>query len=482
MLNQSLAEIRPTSRLYPAVTLLAAISIFVIDTFTSLDIAIAVLYAVVVMVSANFLNPRGVITVSSLCMLLTLTSYAIVHGGSHQSGPLIRGLVSLCAIGVTTFLALKNQRVTQELSDQAALLNLTHDAIFVRGRGDVITYWNAGAEELYGWKREEAIGRKAADLLKTKFPISIEAINQQLHAHDRWQGEIIHTTRRGSELTVASRWSLQRDERGRPLATLETNSDVTEQKRAEDALHEARSELSHVTRVSTLGELTASIAHEVNQPLAAVVTNGEACLRWLLRDVPDLGEVRSSVERMIASGRRASEVVARLRALARKSEPSRTAFTLNDIVDDILPLVERELVRSAVELKLALDPGLASLLGDRVQMQQVAINLVVNAVQSMSEVADRRRTLVISSKTRADDAGRPTMVLEVADTGVGIDDETARKLFAAFYTTKPDGMGMGLSICRSIVEAHGGRITAAPAIPRGATFTIELPIQQEARA
>ncbi len=453
-----------------------ASSIFLVDTFTPLDTAVAVLYVTVVIASPDFLTRRGIMALGGLCLFLTVASFVIVHGRTFESGPVIRCLVSLSAIAVTTFLALKNQEATQDIRYQAALLDLTHDAIFVRDERDMIAYWNAAAEELYGWKSAEVIGRNATDLLKTKFSIAADTITHSLYVNDRWQGELIHTRRDGSEVVVASSWSLQRDGRGRPVATMETNNDITEQKWSEDALHKARAELSHVARVSTLGELTASIAHEVNQPLAAVVTDGEACLRWLLRDVPDLKEVRSSVERMIGNGRRASDVIARLRALSRKGDTAWTEFDANEIVADVLPLVDRELFRHDIELRLELNSSILPVSGDRVQLQQVVINLLINAVQSMAAVKDRPRILSISTGLAAN---TNHVFLEVRDTGTGIDPGAVAELFNAFFTTKSDGMGMGLSICRSIAEAHGGRISVLPDSGPGAAFVLNLPIQQE---
>lgn len=479
MLRQAPRTAQNTFRWYIVLMLIVASGIFLVDTLTPLDTAVAVLYVAVIIASPNFLSRRGILAVGGMCLFLTIASFAIVHGDSLGSGPIIRCLVSLSAIVVTTFLALKNQEATQDIRYQATLLDLSHDAIFVRDERDMIVYWNAGAEELYGWKRAEVIGRNATEFLRTKFPMATDAIIRELHANDRWQGELIHTKRDGSEVVVASRWSLQRDERKRPFATMETNNDMTERRRSEDALHKAQSELSHVARVATLGELTASIAHEVNQPLAAVVTNGEACLRWLLRDVPDLKEVRSSVERMIGNGRRASDVIARLRALSRKGDAVWTKFDMNEIVADVLPLVDRELFRHDIELNLGLNSSPLPVSGDRVQLQQVVINLLMNAIQAMSAVEDRSRILSISTGLVSE---TNHVFLEVRDTGTGIKPGSVAELFNAFFTTKSDGMGMGLSICRSIIEAHGGRISVLPGSGQGAAFVLNLPIQQEIAA
>jgi len=467
---------RPTG-LQVALMLVGVAVIFAIDTFAPLDIEIAVLYAVVVIASADFLGRRGILLVCAVCVLQTLLSYGIVHSESFESGPALRALIGLCAIGIATLAALRNRKAAESLSDQAALLDLTHDAIFVRDGSDVITYWNAGAEKLYGWSRKETLGQKADALLKTKYPLSA-GTTEQLDDPGRWQGELVHTRRDGSEVWVASRWAMQRDERGRRVATMETNSDITEQKQAEDALRHARSQIEHVTRISTLGELTASIAHEVNQPLAAIVTNGEAGLRWLLRDEPDLTEVRAAVERMIANGRRASDVIARLRALARKSNPSHTVLALNDVIADVIPLVEREMLNNDVALKLDLQAPAPLVLGDRVQLAQVVINLAVNAIHAMSQIEGRTRLLSISSKT-LEDSNTQMAVLEIEDTGTGIDPKVASNLFSAFHTTKADGMGMGLSISRTIVESHSGSISAASGDRWGALFKIRLPVLQQ---
>lgn len=479
MLNQLMPTARSGSQLYPALTLLAATAIFAVDTFTPLHIAIAVLYVAVIMISANFLSREGLMAVAALCAFLTISSFIIEHGTDYESSAMIRCLVSLSAISVTSFLALKNHQATHDLKDQAALLDLTHDAIYVRDLNDVITYWNAGAEELYGWKRDEAIGLGAVQLLRTKFPLPVGAIMKELNAAGRWQGEIRHTKRDGTQVYVASRWSQQRDDKGRPVATLVTNNDITEQKRAEDALHKAQSELAHVTRLTTLGELTASIAHEVNQPLAAVVTNGEAALRWLQRDVPDIKEVQTSLERMISNGRRASDVIARLRALTRKSDLIRVEIDVNELVDEVLLLVERELIARNIVLNLDLAPAALLVPGDRVQLQQAIINLVMNAVQAMSSVRDRQHSIRISTRSYLGDADGRRIVIEISDTGPGVDPSTAGKLFTAFYTTKTDGMGMGLSICRSIVESHGGKITMSSELGQGATFIVYLPMKEE---
>lgn len=254
--------------------------------------------------------------------------------------------------------------------------------------------------------------------------------------------------------------------------------DVTATKQAEEKLHKAQAELAHVMRVTTLGELTASIAHEVNQPLAAIIANAGACLRWLDRETPDLPAARRSVEWVINGGNRATEVIRRVRTLAKKSGIEKVPLDLNDVVKEVIVLVERELSSQLVSLRTELAPALPAILGDRVHLQQVIINLVMNGIEAMLPITDRPRELVIRSGQ--DEAHR--VFLSVTDCGVGISAENASRLFDAFFSTKSSGLGMGLSICRSIVEAHEGRLSASPNQGPGATFQFVLPSQQQKEA
>jgi C4-dicarboxylate-specific signal transduction histidine kinase len=260
--------------------------------------------------------------------------------------------------------------------------------------------------------------------------------------------------------------------------------DLTERKEAEENLRdselryrEAQAELAHVTRVTTLGELTASIAHEVNQPLAGISSNAEACLRWLDRGTSHLDAARRSVEWIINDCNRAGEVIQRVRARAKRTNIQKVPLQINDVVDEVNSLVQREMFDQRVSLRKELASDLPMVFVDRIQLQQVIINLVINGMEAMQSVTNRPCELTI----RSCQDGAHHVLVTVEDCGVGISAENADRLFSPFFTTKSNGMGMGLSIGRSIIEAHGGRLWAEANLPQGAAFHFTLPLHQETR-
>ncbi len=675
----------------------------------------------------------------------------------HNISALIALVVSSVAI---TGLMRRVRRSVEMERRQARLLDLTHDAVFVCDTSDKIIYWNRGAEELYGWTREEALGKGPSQLLQSELPDSLEAIKADLARIGRWDGEIVHTKRDGSKVWVASRWSLQRDEGGRPLGTLESNNDITERKRAEDALHRSQAaylaeaqrlshtgsfdwnvatgalfwseetyrileydpaskptvgmvlqrwhpddvplfrqvtqraisnrealdfehrllmpdgsvktvhvvahpvngasseprfigammdvtarteayaaleqseqryrhlfhnmpvalvqlgnrghlmrylraervtdldayvddhpeflsyamevfsveaaneravkmfgardanqlmslsaayfwqerpdtfrrtmlsrfrgepiyqeetkvrtfdgrvvdvlftvarpepvttdlggilygfvditekvrtqeklqqlqaEFAHAARISVLGELAASIAHEVNQPLTALAANGEAGLRWLNRPEPNLAEAIEAMRSIVADSRRAGDIILRIRAMAARRVPRRVVLSLHDVIDEALLFVRHELQSKNVAVSLDLAPSLPPVLADRTQLQQVIVNLAINAVQAMNQAGTAHR--IISISTAPAEAGGLTFTLE--DSGPGIAPEHLNRLFESFFTTKESGMGMGLAICRSIIEGYGGKLRAETGSAYGgARFSFTLPATQ----
>jgi C4-dicarboxylate-specific signal transduction histidine kinase len=268
------------------------------------------------------------------------------------------------------------------------------------------------------------------------------------------------------------------DAKGNFLGYRGTGADITAIIRAdhaEEALRKAQMELAHVARVTTLGELAASIAHEVNQPLTAVVANAEAGLRWLDRETPNLDAARRSVEWIIGDGNRASEVIRRVRALAQKTDLEKVPLDVNELLSDVVALVRGELISQQVSVRTEFASALPEILGDRVQLQQVIINLVMNGIEAMRSVTDWPRELVIRSGQ--DETSQ--VFVSVTDCGVGISAENADRLFNPFFTTKSGGMGMGLSICRSIIDAHGGRLWATANVSRGATVQFVLPMNAD---
>jgi PAS domain S-box-containing protein len=297
---------------------------------------------------------------------------------------------------------------------------------------------------------------------------------------DEWraalaEGKPLETEARLRRADGEYRWLLiravpLRDEAGKIVKWYGTSTDVEDLKRAEEALSKSQAELAHVTRVTTMGELAASIAHEVNQPLSAIVNNGSACLRWLDGVAPNLDEAREAARRIIRDGNRAGEVTTRIRALLRKTDKEKARLDINQTIQEVVMLARNEAARKGVTLRMDLAADLPPVLGDRVQLQQVILNLVMNGVEAMASALARPRELLIHSRQYESDKA----LVAVRDSGVGLDGQDLEKIFDAFYTTKPQGMGMGLAISRSIVEDHGGRLWAAPNDGPGATFQFTL--------
>jgi signal transduction histidine kinase len=337
----------------PLATAILAIAIFIVDTITPYEISAATFYVVVVLLSLRFCRTQGVITISAICVVLTVVSYVLTPGGNFETG-IVNTSISLLAIAATTYLAVKSEsaRVTAE----------------------------------------------------------------QAQAH-----------------------------------------------------------LAHVARVTTLGEIAASIAHEINQPLTAIVTNASACTRWMYAQPPNLERAAASMDNIVDDANRASEIINRVRALATRTELKKTSLELNVVVHEVLALMQTRFRENRISVRTNLSNDLPMIFGDRIQLQQVVLNLLVNAIDAVNAVPnDGREIHIISSKSNTCGA-----TITIEDSGVGIDPASVNHLFDAFHSTKSDGMGIGLSICRSIIEAHSGQIWAAPNKPRGAAFCFTLPGDRE---
>jgi len=322
-------------------------------------------------------------------------------------------------------------------------------------------------------------------------PITVARLKDLIHPEDRrlWaeaSAGALHGPRYDVEYRVVrpngelrivhSQGDVTRDEAGRPRRMFGTIQDITERKRTEEGLRDAQTELAHVNRVATMGQLSASIAHEVNQPVTAVLINANVAQHWLSTQTPDLDQARQALGRIVNNGRRAGEIIGRIRALIKKVAPQKDRVDINEAILEVIALTRSELVRSSVSLQAQLASDLPPIEGDRIQMQQVLLNLIINAVEAMRGVSEGARELWIGSRTDASGG----VLVEVRDTGPGVDPQSLDRLFEAFYTTKDSGMGMGLSICRSIIEAHGGRVWGTANLPRGAVFQFTLPAQPQA--
>jgi PAS domain S-box-containing protein len=298
---------------------------------------------------------------------------------------------------------------------------------------------------------------------------------------DHWQSAVKNGTTMEREVRVRRadggyRWLFVRnvplrDVKGNIVKWYGTSFDIDDRKRAEETLRQTQADLAHMNRVSTMGELAASLAHEIKQPLSGVVVNAHACLRWLAGDSPNLVEARENANRIARDGKRAGDIISRIQALAQKTTTAMAPMDINEAIHEVITLARPEVGRNNVTLRAKLADDLSPVLGDRVQLQQVVLNLVMNAVEAMSAVGDRPRELVIRTQNDEADLVRIT----VQDSGTGLDPQTMERIFDAFYTTKSGGMGMGLSICRSIVRNHGGRLWAVANDGPGTTFQFTVP-------
>ncbi len=357
------------------------------------------------------------------------------------------------------------------------------DAFFLLDEQVNVVDVNRQACETLGWSREELIGMHPREFDVGLDEASIARLAQRAGAGETINFETRHRRKDGTTFPVEIRSATFRQ--GGKLFYLALARDISERKLAEeklrekdDALQMARTELAHVSRLTTLGELTTSIAHEVSQPLGAMVASAGACARWLAADPPAMAEARSALDNIVADGKRAREVIARIRALTKRQVARTELLDINRKIFEVLALTEHELRSQDIVLQTQLDGTLPGVMGDRVQLQQVLLNLILNAIEAMSGVHDRPRELTIVSRRDGSNA----VAVEVRDSGAGLDPGRAEQVFEAFYTTKAEGLGIGLSISRSIVEAHGGRLWAAPNEPHGAVFRFSLPVVKDGQS
>ena len=378
----------------------------------------------------------------------------------------------------------EHKRANDELSYQMQLLKTVTDnassALYIVDTTGLGTFVNPALERISGYRAEELIGQIVHDKIHhtkpdgTPYPVHECPLTGAVQQRRVLHGEDLFVRKDGTFFPIRYTASpIFRD--GDAVCTAIEVEDLTERTQSEEALRQAQAELARVARVITMGQLTASIAHEVSGPIATAVLNARTAQLCLNEHPPDLEEVGRALNGIINNGRRADEVIDRIRSLVKKAPPRKVGMDINDAILDILPLTRSEMVKRGVELQTDLAMELALIEGDRVQVQQVVLNLILNAVEAMSDLDEGARLLQIS--TKSDPANG--VLVAVRDTGPGVDPTSGDRLFEAFYTTKPEGMGMGLAICRSIIDAHGGRLWATANEPRGTVFQFTLPTHDE---
>jgi PAS domain S-box-containing protein len=427
----------------------------------------------------NSLTPR-VFTPRRLTVLELLASQAAI---SLDNARLYAGVARL------------NAELTQENSDRRKaeealraseqrlqdIIDNTSAAIFVKDLELRYLLINSEFERRHNVRRDEIRGQDDFNIFPYEVAKEVRANDVKVIAAGiPIQFEEIVPSTQGNRCNICSKFLL-RDRNGTPYAVCGIAADITERRRAEDALRQAQTEIARVSRMTTMEQLAASIAHEVNQPLAAVVTSGNACLNWLATNPPNLLKARGAVERMVRDGNRASDVLKRVRALLRKAPLVKSPVKVNEVIQEALALVAGELRKQSVELSTELDLNLPPVTADFVQLQQVLLNLIMNAIESMAATSNRPRKLHIQSRLD-DNAQRSAVLVAVRDSGAGLTATEMVQVFEAFYSTKPQGMGMGLWICRSIIEAHGGQLTARANPSGGATFQFVLSSSTEESA
>lgn len=491
-------------RLYAPTAAVLALSIFALDVLSPLQGAVAVLYTTVVVLVGRTHSRGRILSAAALCAVLAFIGYCASHWNDPLGSPAMRLAVSLIALGVTTALFLRQlaESIERERADaryrtiftaagfpiwesdwSGAFAQLPKtgdlDEATVRSafRSARVRNANNAAAHLFGLTdRAELIGSTVDGFSP---PIAFESLARIYCALRRGETaleeETCFVTSSGETIDVLLQVSLPPDHDGWKRV-LVMAADVTERNRAQTRLAQSQAELTHMSRVTTLGQIAASIAHEVNQPLSAIITYARSGRRWLEREAPGATEVGDCLDHISSNAARAADVIAGIRELARKADPSHKSMALKALIEDTEVLLRRDLQIHDVVLRITVAPDLPPVMGDRVQLQQVLMNLVLNAQQAMADLPTGQRDMCLTAAQEGD-----SLIIEVTDCGTGIagDPET---LFRPFFTTKDDGMGIGLAICRSILEQHFGMLTAHNNTGGGASFRLRLPAALEKEA
>ncbi|WP_171982388.1 sensor histidine kinase [Sphingomonas sp. LM7] len=495
---------RLVTRVQGAAAMALALVIFALDVLSPLQGAVAVLYTIVVLMAARSHDRALMIVAGIASALLAIAGYFVSHWSEPLGSPAMRLVVSLTAIGITAWLCVRNHAAAEQqhrseiryrtIFNAAGLPIWEGDwsaayAILRSGampgpedvdriaRVAIIRDANDAAAQLFGLSGREAL--VGGTIVAHHTPAAEATLGHILAALMRGDPTIEEETQfltaSGEVVDVVLRVTLPPGSDGW-TRVLTMAVDVTERNRAQARLAQSQAELTHVSRVTTLGQLAASIAHEVNQPLSAIITYAKSGRRWLAREAPDAPEVVDCLDQIAANGTRAADVIARIRDLARKADPQHGRIEMAALIDETLALLQRDLQTHDVAIRVTAADDLPPVSGDRVQIQQVLMNLILNAEQAMADAPEAERELCVDIEH---DGGGVSVAVCDCGTGIAADPE---RLFAPFYTTKSAGLGMGLSICRSIIEQHGGSLVATNNAIRGATFRFRLPISNEESA
>lgn len=461
--------------LFGAVVL--ALLTYVCFRFQANSTTVALLYLIVIVVvslTSSFI-PAAFVSIVAYIFLDSFFTAPLFRPAMREPLDVVAPIAFLTTSFVITRLMSRVRKSFQEIQALKDQLRLAIDTI----PGLVWSALPDGSAEFLNQRWLEYTGLSLEEGLDWGGKVAVHP-EDLARFMDEWKaaladGKPLETEARLRRADGEYRWLLiravpLRDETGKIVKWYGASVDIEDRKRAEETLRKAQAELSHVTRVTTMGELAASIAHEVNQPLSAIVNNGSACLRWLASENPNLDEAREAAQRVIRDGNRAGEVIVRIRALLRKTDTEKARLDINQTIREVVTLTRNEATGKGVAIRMELAAGLPSVLGDRVQLQQVILNLVMNGVDAMTSVVGRPRELLISSRQHESDK----VLVAVRDSGVGLDGQNLEKIFNAFYSTKSQGLGMGLAISRSIVEDHDGRLWAVQNDGPGATFQFTL--------